>query len=572
MNTQSRALTIGGEENYLDDLKGFSLDSMREKWKRIDYLIKQRKVLKTLEEKEKSKLTKEEKEIIKRIKKELTNGEDNIPASQTIAEVASGKYFRKPYEQEKLIDYCELSPKLKTSIIAKSTCSVGLGVKYQPFGSPDITINDYDAETRKKYEEQKFSLRKYVKRITKKGDDFDTTTFELALYTGATGESYLELVKDNMGKTLYIKPAVSKYIFVGKDKDRYIQIYRGKTVYFRPFWEDNPVPRSANSFEPAENVGGISIKDQATTLIHFKIPNFVSSIYGVPEWTPGIPDLLGNRAASERNYNLMQNDAVPRLVVLISGGTLTDDSVKTTKSFFKKHKGIENTGRVLILEVTGLNAGDVDQKTPSIQLVPLTIGQTDDASFLKYSAATEQTVRELLRISNLFLGTAEDINRAAAFTMREMTVNLIFEPYGKIFSNKLNSTLLYDWMAEDGLNDETCLVEFGFVLPNTISQKDMSVIKSDYAGKGGLTPNDLREDIGLQRIEEPWADLPQSLLIVLLQMEILTEEDEGISTDFTKGKLLEIIEKMKERPLTKSSLAVIMQELKAEIRDEMEEK
>lgn len=227
----------------------------------------------------------------------------------------------------------------------------------------------------------------------------------------------------------------------------------------------------------------------------------------------------------------------PRLAVLVMGGALDDVTVETMKKFFKQGKGKENYGRVLVVQASARNANNPDVKPPVIKMEPLTVGKTDDQSFGQYLQDSREEVREAFRISSIFFGTSDDVNRAAAFTMREMTISQVFAPESNALSYFLNDTLVRRWAVSKGyltldkagkVKDNSKLeVQIGFKLPETMSDKDKSEMFTSYAAAGGLSCNDIRDILNLPRIDKDWANIPQSLAVVMMQMQMIQGETFG---------------------------------------------
>lgn len=508
MTKESRTIVVKGSS---DNSKLLSHLSLAEK-ERVEE--NKEKVIKRYYRQQKA--LKEGKEVApsKRIKIE------DLPTSQQILEAAYGEYVAKPYSPGTLLSYMELNQKLAACVYTTAKNSVGLGVEISPFNCPHVVLADMSDDDLEKYKEQKSLLLSWLNTVVGRGTSFVNVMLQVGLMIKGLGEAYLEIIEDAKGNIHQIKFANPTKIVIGKNRDRYIQIYQGVKTYFRPFWEDDPQPRFASDFSTSNQP--IPLNLQATKLIHFKEFSLKSDTYGVPCWIQTAPAILGSRAAEERNKAFFDNDAVPRMAILISGGSLTDSTVDEVKQFFEQgHKGVDNSNRLLILEVSAQNTNSPDWKPPKIELKPLTIGKSDDASFLDYLAYNNKSIRESFGISEIFLGTSADVNRAAAFTMREMTVNLVFKTFGMYISSILNNTILEGWKKEFGLSEDECKVQIGFKLPLTISQKDLAAIKKAYASAGGLTPNDLRADLGLDLFDEPWGNIPTPLLIVFAQMSLI---------------------------------------------------
>ena len=454
----------------------------------------------------------------------------DLPESQQIEATSYGEYIKKPYDQSVLASLVEMNQRLRSCSEAVASNSVRLGVRVDPYLHPHIRVSDYDDAETTAYKEQKLSLIKWLNFISPDELDFVDIMYEFVLKWQELGECFLEIVEDASGKVTAIHIADPTNIWVGVKKDRFIQMSRGKKVYFRKFFDDGTA-RSSKTFEEVGDGGPVPFGEHATKLLHIKEPNSLSSVYGIPKYTPSAPTILGGRSADERNKTFFDNDAVPRMAITISGGSLADDTVEKAEEFFDQTKGAQNAHRCLILEVTNMNTNQPDWKPPEVKFWPLTIGKTDDASFLKYRSFVDEVIREAFKIANIFLGTSGDINRAAAFTMREMTVNLVFAVIGETLARLLNNTLLPKWMEASGVNPDTCKVQIGFEVPKTMSQKDEAEILKLFASAGAYSPNDIRGYMGLDSWEPAWASIPTALAIVFAQMGLVDVPDSDALTD-----------------------------------------
>ena len=61
--------------------------------------------------------------------------------------------------------------------------------------------------------------------------------------------------------------------------------------------------------------------------------------------------MLGNRQSEEGNFIYFENRSVPPLAVLVSGGRLNSDSVKSLEDHIRNNiKGSRNNHKILILK------------------------------------------------------------------------------------------------------------------------------------------------------------------------------------------------------------------------------
>jgi len=448
----------------------------------------------------------------------------DLAYSQQIAVQAYGEYVTKPYDQEYLSYLVSQNQRLWSCIDAVARNSVGVGLEIRPYLYPHQTLTDFDENQKQEYRAQSLSLIKWLNRISGPGKRFTNVVTQQALNLVGLGDCYLEVVETLKGDIKQIFDISPKRVWVGSNRDRYIQMRSGKKVYFKKFQDD--LKRNKETFDPIESIE--DAKKLASKMVHIRKPNLLSSVYGVTDFVPSIPNIVGARSVDERNKVFFDNDGVPRLAITISGGGLTEDTETKITNFLKSnHKGVENAHRIMVLAANAANTNSPNFRPPKIDVVPLTVSETEDGSFLKYKKTCEESIREAFRISKIFLGTSEDVNRAAAFTMREMTVELVFRVIGQMFADQYNETLLPEWREETGVSEENCLVEIGFGVPATLTQKDKAEITKAYASSGAYSPDDIREMQGLEPFNKPWSKIPLTLAIVFAQMTMIDVPDEA---------------------------------------------
>lgn len=196
----------------------------------------------------------------------------------------------------------------------------------------------------------------------------------------------------------------------------------------------------------------------------------------------------------------------PRMAIIVSGGTLDSGSVKMIQNFIEaKGKGVQNYGRVMVLQpeqreaVPGAEVGQA-----KIDLMPLTVGVTEDASFTRYLMLNDEIVREAFGIGKIFLGTADDVNRATAFTMKQITMEQVFEPEIKRYEHRLNITLMRDLGAK--------YTKLRFTRPRMTDVTQEALAYATLAAAGGVSPNDIRDLLGFDPFQGDWAGTPISVL------------------------------------------------------------
>jgi capsid portal protein len=485
-------------------------------------------------------------DMLKNIQKQIddvTKGYYNptnppFPASdvtiQTQADyLASGEYIPKPYDVEAMTELIEGNQRLKSSVIVNARNSVGLGTIYRPTLGRNVA--DFTEEELTQYHAQGKELLKWYNSRAERGKYFYQLAYEVEYGKGGLGEGYFEVTETRKGDIAKINVINSTYIFEGVNRDRYIWIKNGKKKYFKRF--DDKTIRNSEDF----STGG-PFEKRATRLVPFKEYNLMSDVYGVSNWTGAIPQIIGARYAAERNTNFFLNDATPRLVITVAGGAVDVATKEAIKKYFQvKGKGRENAGRVMVLCVSSKNQLSPNVKPPTVTFEPLTVGVTDDASFMKYQAGCEETIREAFRISNTFYGNADGTNRASAFTLRDQVVRTVFIPEGELMTNLCNDFFTYDFGREKGYvtldekGNETkndLLAELAFRALSTMSQKDEQELAVAQLTAGALSIDDFRAEVlGMSKLNTWFSKIPRTLAISCLQLAETSPALVGLTID-----------------------------------------
>lgn len=137
----------------------------------------------------------------------------------------------------------------------------------------------------------------------------------------------------------------------------------------------------------------------------------------------------------------------PRMALMISGGKLASGSVEKIQKFLKAAKGAKNAHRMMVLQIDteGANLMGSTAK-PSVELKPLTVGQSDDASFLDYRSANNEEIREAFGIAKAFF-SPDDVNKAVAYATKAITNEHEFDPTQKQIEHLFYHTIIMDMFS-----------------------------------------------------------------------------------------------------------------------------
>jgi len=435
------------------------------------------------------------------------------------------KFYRPPTDLEILAKTTLISSRLAKSIDIMAKNVVGLGFEIVSVLSVPEQRN-VTKTTLNKIKRQSDDLNKFLE------DANDDKTFEelmrlIEVDYEAVGNAYLEVTRDNGDIIIGLGHLPGRSMRIRKDEEGFVQIRGDKIRFFIPFEKDSEDNLAIDPKTGEELEGNFTRQEMATEVIHFKQEHPSDDFYGIPRWFPSIPAITGNRLADIRNVKFMENDATPRMAILITGGNLDPASVEAISSFMDiQGKGVENASRVMVLQAERKMIGPQAGEPPKIELKPLTVGIEDDASFLKYRQANNDEIKEVFGISDLFYGMSRDINRAAASVAKQVTNEQEFEPERKRVSHVLKHKLF------PALDFDTDLVTIRFNAPVINDLSSLADGISKAAAAGGLTPNDIKHMIGQapypKTAEYDWADYPMPIAVLFLELGLfgLTDDED----------------------------------------------
>lgn len=463
-------------------------------------------------------------------------------------EMASGQFLEPPTNPNTWAAAMEQSTRLNKCIKTFSRNTVGLGWEIVPIA----TITEQTPQKVKtQIHEETERLKKLFTRPNRKMP-FTKVMELMKTDEEATGNGYLEIVRNNAGdiEQIWHIPATTirirnpkKVPWMAPDgHPGYIQIRGQAKRYFREFGDDNVI--NAQTGEKAK--GALPIEKRATEIIQFMIYAPRSTWYGIPRYIAAAPAIAGNRLAALRNVRFFENDAVPRMIIAVTGSGLTTSSIKSLENFVRRGgKGVEKAHRIMVLQTERRRIGTADSKA-GINVIPLTVGMQEDASFMAYRLANDEEVRQAFGIGKAFF-TTDDVNRASMESSRRITNEQEFEPDRVEKEYIMNETVV----ADKSVGAET--VALRFKRPRSDDPLEKAQVEKIYASMGALTPNELRKNIGLEPYPDHYifANKPYSLALMELQIGLaLAIEGKGvkipeIAQKMMKGMLGDLEELMK---------------------------
>ena len=341
---------------------------------------------------------------------------------------------------------------------------------------------------------------------------FSEIMYQVKVDEESTGNGYLEVSRNLKGDIdgLYHIPAHT--IRLLKNLKGFVQIRGAKKVYFKNFGGDYSINMKTGEIEAGEK--SVHFSERANEIIHFKVYTPRDSYYGIPRYVACADAIAGNKLAARRNLAFFKNDATPRMAITVTNGKLSAQSIEEIHNFVDSQgKGEENAHRVMVLQAKAQQNPGMDQKDVKIDVIPLTVGVSDDASHIKYRNANDEELREAFGIGEVFLGAGGSVNRATAMISRSITNEQEFIPDARVKEYIINQTICKQFGVK--------LVKLTFERPNSLDELDRANIFARYLQGGGVTPNDIRHELGKQEYDEDWADMPIQLAMMQYQMSLI---------------------------------------------------
>lgn len=296
-----------------------------------------------------------------------------------------------------------------------------------------------------------------------------------------------------------------------------VQVFENRVVFFKEFGDRRVISmKTGATYDSTKAMLAADETDTpATECIHFKVHSSRSS-YGIPRWIGTLVSVLGSRQAEEVNLLYFENKSIPPMAILVSGGRLTEETVKRLESYIESEiKGKKNFHKMMILEAEGQSgntlAGGDASGVMKIELKPLTDAQTKDALFQNYDERNIDKIGMAFRLPRLLRGDIRDFNRASAEAALDFAEQQVFSPERTEFDFIINRKVLADLG-----------IKFWKFQSNAVTVKDPAVLAgiiNQLVLCNVLTPEEAREFAGdvfnkeLATINASWVKQPVPLTL-----------------------------------------------------------
>lgn len=330
---------------------------------------------------------------------------------------------------------------------------------------------------------------------------------------------------------------------------KYKQEIGGETVYFREFGDPRIMDRRDGKY--LKDGETLDLAYQANEILEFAIG---TEPYGEVRWIGQVLGVDGSRKAEGLNNNYFDNGRHTPLMIMIEGGTLTDDSFEKLQQYMNDIKGEAGQHAFIILETESTDGRtDFDQsEKPKVEIKDLANILQKDELFQDYLDNNRRKVQSSFQLPDLYVGYTTDFNRATAQTAQEVTEEQVFQPERKSLAWAINNRLLNGYQFK--------YVECYFLEPDISNPDDLYKLLTVCNNAGGLTPNKAKQIIyeaygeTAEDYPEEWGDVPLSY-----------SKTQGGGMGFDLGQLTMSLQKQIEKAAGNHDDAVVavMKEVKS---------
>lgn len=465
-----------------------------------------------------------QKPIEKSDKSEQLSRENATNASEWISHPIDMRGLKELVDESTILPQC-------ISAYKRNIAGFGINIHYN---------DDYDEETKEMTEE--WNQMKQVIALL----NMDTMTkevFENVIRDRETyGIAYCEVIRDMEGNVVQLEfildtPSIdmtyplepyidTPYFYKGqlfsrkKKFKKYRQNVAGKTVYFKEFGDTRTMDkRNGNYVTDLTSEDEVpDIDNQANEIIDFKIG---SMPYGEVRWIGQVLTVDGNRRAEVLNNNYFKQGRHTPLMIVVKGGTLSEDSFTKLKSYMNEIKGEAGQHSFMVLETENneTTTGFDEAKQPEIEIKDLASILQKDELFQEYQENGRKKTQSAFLLPDLYVGYTTDFNRATAQTAMEVTEKQVFQPERTSLAWQVNNKLLNGYMNR--------YVEAFFEEPDITNPDDIQKILNVTERAGGMTPNIAKEltyktlgKDGVENYDGEWGDIPLQYIKSMPQQQV----------------------------------------------------
>jgi PBSX family phage portal protein len=402
-----------------------------------------------------------------------------------------------PYNLDELASFYETNFANHAAINAKVANTVGLGYHFEISNSVKDKLEEAvdDNQLMRAYakaERGKATATDWLEGLN--DEDTFTHVLEKALIDcEATGNGYIEIGRTVTGEIGYVGHIPATTIRVRRLRDGYVQIVNQNTVFFKNFQDKRQTNPVTNDPRPNE-------------LIHLKKYTPKNSYYGIPDSLASATAIVGDQLAGRYNIDYFENKAVPRYIVTLKGGQLSNESEDKLFRFLQSGLRGQNHRTLFLPLPKDTPDNKVEFKMEAIE------SGIQDGSFDKYRRSNREDILMSHQMPMSKVGSAAGVSIASALaadrTFKEQVarpvqrniekvVNKIIKEKTDMYIFKLNELTLTDENTQSQIDER--YLKMQVVVPNEVRQRLGLTMRGDGQDPVVLNPQQRAEMLAQTR-------------------------------------------------------------------------
>ncbi len=378
-----------------------------------------------------------------------------------------------PYDLVELANFYDTNFANHAAVDTKVANMVGLGYDFHMTRQAEARLEELDGDklsfARRKIERTKQDVNGWVEDLNNT-QTFVGTMEQVVTDMLATGNGYLEVGRTLSGDIGYLGHVPAPTMRVRRMHDGYIQLVADRVVYFKNFGATN------------ENV--VTDDPRPNEIIHFKQYSPLNTYYGIPDVIAALQSIKGDQFASQYNIDYFENKAVPRYIVTVKGAQLSPESEDRLFRFLQTGLKGQNH-RTLYVPLPS----DSEGNKVEFDMHPVE-NTVQDASFKDYRRQNRDDILMAHQVPLSKLGGVDGAAVAASISQDRTFKEQVTRPVQRHLNKIINKII----------KEKTDLVEIAFKEATLTDEVALSQINERYLRNQAVTPNEVREMIGLPQI------------------------------------------------------------------------